>query len=287
MDLLLEIISWSGILIPLLFIFIEKDKKKFYDMITGYFLLSAIIFSVKFFFGPSRNYIDPFQFPSMHMAFVSLFMFFYPNLFSVLFALLIGETRIILGVHNSIDILFGFIFAGLVYFIVMLVENKRVRRQFVHIGLAVSFGFLLYINRLFGIASLIVSLVGYVLLYDKSIVRELTNYFGRQKFDYGTVNLLVGLLIVSLLWDKAWIAAIFLGWVDGLASIFGYSKSAKSLIGFTGGLIGGFLAAFITNSPLGFAPILAFVELISPTDDNLVIPISVWITYLLFQFSLL
>ncbi len=277
MDLLLEGISWLGIILPVVLIFFEKNDKKFFRIVSGYFLLLAIVISLKFFFGPSRNYIDPFEFPSLHMAFVSLFMFFYPNLFTLLFSILIGEARILLGLHNGIAIVAGFVCSAFSYLIVKLIENRRIRRQFVHIGLSLSFALILYINRIFGIASLIFLTIGYFLTYGKSIVKKLTSYFGKEKFDFGTINLMIGILLVSIFWKGAWIAAIFLGFVDGLATIFGYRKEKKSLIGFIGGLTGGFIASIVSHTSLILAPIVALVELLSPTDDNLTIPISVWV----------
>ena len=281
MDLLLEAISSLGILVPLGVIYYYRNDKRIYQYISMYFLLFGVIYTIKFAYGVSRDYIDPFEFPSAHMAFASLLMFLFPSVWSVLFALFIGETRIMLGVHTSIDILIGFIVAGAVYFFDNLFGNKKIRRKYVHIGLSMFFAFLLFVNRFVGVVTLIISLIGYLLFYNKGFGKKLTNYFGKSSFDVGTVNLLVGLLIVGVLWNNAWIAAIYLAWVDGLASVFGHKQLSKSLIGLTGGIIGGIIAAIATHTPLFFAPIIAGAEFFSFTDDNLVVPTSVWLTYFL------
>ena len=282
--MLIEAISSLGIIVPILVLYFKRKDKRIYNWIASYFLLFGLVYTLKFFFNIRRNYIDPFAFPSLHMAMASLLMFFFPNVLSVLFAIFIGETRIILGVHNSIDIIAGFFVASLV-FLLSKFESRKLDRQYVHIGLSMLFAFLLFISRIIGITSLLVSLVGYLFIYKYKLAKNLLKYFGRKEFDTGTINLLVGLLIVSVFWPKAWIAAIFLGWVDGLASIFGIKNKRKSLIGFVGGLTGGFIASATAHVNLIFAPIIAFIELISPIDDNLIIPISVWITY--FVLSLL
>ena len=280
--MIIELVSSLGIIIPILVLYLKRDDKKIYDWIALYFLLFGIVYTLKFSFNIRRNYIDPFEFPSLHMAMASLLMFFFPNALSVLFAVLIGETRIILGVHNAIDIIAGFLVAAFVY-LLFYFESKKLNRQYVHIGLSMFFGFMLFINRIWGIILLLISLIGYFIFYKYKIAKNILIYFGRNEFDNGTINLLVGLLIVSTFWSNAWIAAIFLGWVDGLASIFGIKMERKSLIGFIGGITGGIIASLATHVNIMFAPIIAFIELISPTDDNLIIPISVWITYLLFS----
>ncbi len=277
---MIEALSSLGIIVPILVIFyFRKDKEKFFRMIALYFLLFGVIYTIKFTYGISRDYIDPFRFPSAHMAFASLLMFLFPNILTVLFAIFIGETRLMLGVHNAIDILVGFLIAGAVYMLDELFGNKKIRRQYVHIGLSMFFAFVLFVNRWFGIVLLAASAIGYLLLYNYGTVEELTGYFGRKKFDSGTMNLLMGLLIVAIFWNYAWIAAIFLGWVDGLATIFGEGKK-KSLVGLSWGIVGGIVAAYATHTPLFFAPIIAGVEFFSPTDDNLVIPISVYLLFL-------
>ena len=281
--MLIELISSLGIIVPIIVLYLKRKDKRVYNWIASYFLLLGLVYTLKFLFNIRRNYIDPFAFPSLHMAMASLLMFFFPNVLSVLFAILIGETRIILGVHNSIDIIVGFLVASLV-FLISKFESKKLNRQYVHIGLSMLFAFLLFINRIVGITSLLVSLIGYLIVYKYKLADNLLKYFGRKEFDTGTINLLIGLLIVSI-WSKAWIAAIFLGWVDGLASIFGIKNKRKSLIGFFGGLTGGFIASATTHVNFIFAPVIALVELLSPTDDNLIIPISVWVTY--FVLSLL
>ena len=278
--MIIEALSSLGIFIPLLVIFhFRKDKEKFFRIIALYFLLFGVVYTIKFTYGVSRDYIDPFRFPSAHMAFASLLMFLFPNILTVLFAIFIGETRLMLGVHNAVDILVGFIIAGAVYFVDELFGNKKIRRQYVHIGLSMFFALILFLNRTLGSLLLAICSVGYLLFYNKGIAKELTKYFGRSKFDSGTMNLLLGLFIVSIFWNQAWIAAIFLGWVDGLATIFGEGKR-KSLVGLSWGIVGGIVAAYATHTPLFFAPIIAGVEFFSPTDDNLVIPISVYLLFL-------
>ena len=278
--MIIEAISSLGIIVPILVLYFKRNDKRIYNWIASYFLLFGLVYTLKFLFNIRRNYVDPFAFPSLHMAMASLLMFFFPNILLVLFAILIGETRIILGVHNSIDIIAGFLVASFV-FLLSYFDSKKLNRQYVHIGLSMLFAFLLYINRIIGIFSLVISLIGYLIIYKFGYAKKLLKYFGRKDFDSGTINLIVGILIVSIFWQNAWIAAVFLGWVDGLASIFGIKMKRKSLIGFIGGLTGGFIASATAHVNFIFAPIIALVELISPTDDNLIIPISVWIVYLL------
>ena len=286
----IKLLSTLALLVPptaISYEYLRGRKEKAFMMLSTYFLLIAVVYGLKFAFTvprPGGDTIDPFAFPSFHAALSAALIPFYPHILTVLYAIVTAWTRLELNVHRPEELVVGFVIGILMPFAFKWLRNrigKEADRQSFHMGAAVFFGFLLFINR---IATIILFfcllLIGVILYFNRrGPVKDFLDRYDRDHTGRGAFTLVGGLLITALLWEDAWKAAFFVAYVDGFATIAGKLKGTrgKSVVGAVGGLLGGIFAALCAKINLFIAPTVAVIELVSPVDDNIVIPFAIYV----------
>ncbi|HIP90418.1 MAG TPA: phosphatase PAP2 family protein [Candidatus Nanopusillus sp.] len=279
--------------------YLKNNKNITKKYITYFVFLLGFVYTLKFIFSVTRHvsYFDPFSFPSGHTT-VSIILFaVYRNPIFLLYSVVVGLLRILGGYHSFMDVFFG-LFFGLVGIAIVDVLEKKIgkeaHRKLFHIGIASYTGFLLYINQYFTTILLVISLTIGLFLYSIRtkcvVIKDLLEWYDRDFTGQGAFTLILGILLVSLLWDKAYISAFFLAWVDGLSTIFGklFGTREKSIYGLVGGIIGGIIASLATKVNFFIGFVTAFIEYLIPKeiDDNVIIPLVVYLTYIM-MYSLL
>jgi phytol kinase len=303
------IISFSRffdlITIPLFLVFFIfsiiflKRKKRLNITIISIFLALIIVFSLKFFFMvPRPCSIDEtyfkgvcpeapdFSFPSGHTMFASsliapfLGTIYLP--FFILFNLIVGFTRINLGVHFLNDVIAGFVISmfsyGLVYNLIKKRKNKpknpynfEIKRQALHIFVGLFLIFILFISTqiwlihgqiyvtlfiFIGLQILLLMINDFLLYKEKSKFNFLFRTFERHKRipGYGAFWYGLGILFCFIFltdYKQIIVTIIALGIGDAYSTIIGrFGKIANPFS--SNKTVEGSLAFFLTTSLFSF-----------------------------------
>ncbi len=271
------------------YLFVRGRRARALQFLAMYLLLSGVVLLTKFVLKVPRpsgaeTHFDPYSFPSFHAAYASLLFFTVPNALTLSYAVLVGALRILAGVHRWVDVVGGFVFAGLVWWLYRA-GKRRVGfewdRQSFHMGAGALIGLLFYksvvAGILFSVFVLVAGAVAYV-FRNSWPIRPFLEFFDRDGSGRGAFLFVAGALLAAVInpaW--AWISAWYVAYVDSSATIVGkwFRTKGKSVYGFLGGLIAGVLVAIATNTPLWLPLVVSTVELIPVVDDNISIPLVV------------
>jgi len=275
----------------------EITVKKYFSYI---FLTLAITLTLKIIFRVQRDYeLDPFAFPSGHASLSIIPFFIYENAYLkilwLIYALIVGYLRILAGLHDVIQVLSGYIFTSVGILLFNYLERdlgKDLHRKAIHIGLGSLIGYIIFIKPLYGILFMFLLLIIGAFLY---LIRNtyFVNFFlreyskdmsGKEAFTF-VIGILIPSLIGFSLGINPYFVAFYLAWVDGLAAIFGlkFKAKEKSINGLFGGILGGIIAVLATRTNPLFAIVIPLIEYkVKKLDDNLVIPLSTLLIYILF-----
>ncbi|HID08999.1 TPA: hypothetical protein EYP13_02100 [Candidatus Micrarchaeota archaeon] len=272
-----------------LYQFFRGDRKKALTLLSAYLFLSAVVILAKFVLKVPRpegaqTSFDPYAFPSYHTAYASLLFFIFPNPFTFLYALLMGYLRVAAGVHSWPDVIGGFIFAGVSWW--LYGKGKELvgfewDRQAFHMGTGALLGLLLYKSWQWGVALLIIALLLGLLFHrwrKHPWVAAFLDFFDRDGTGRGAFTFIVGSVAAVVINPSlGWVAVWYLAYVDAVATLAGkcIGTKRKSIYGAAAGLLAGILVAIATDTPLWFAPVVSAVEFLSPVDDNVTIPVAV------------
>jgi len=274
----------------------EKTVKKYFSYT---FLTLAITLTAKLIFRVQRSYeLDPFAFPSGHASLSIIPFFVYENPYLrflwLIYAFVIGYLRILAGVHDLIQVLFGYTFTSIGILLFNYLEKdlgKDLHRKVIHLGLGSIIGYITFIKPLYGVYFMVLLLIVGAFLY---IIRKIyfVNLFlkeyskdmsGREAFTF-VIGILISSLIGLVLGINPYFVAIYLAWVDGLSAILGlkFKAKQKSVNGLFGGILGGIISVLATRTNPLFAIVIPLIEYkVKRFDDNLVIPISTILIYIL------
>lgn len=269
--------------------FFRGDRKKALTLLSAYLFLSGVVILTKFVLKVPRpagaeTHFDPYSFPSYHTAFASLLFFIVPNVISLFYVALMGYLRVAAGVHTWIDVFGGFLFAGISWWLYRRGKERvgfEWDRQAFHMGTGALLGLLLYKSWQLGLVLMILALVvGWIFYHQRKHpwIAAFLNFFDRDGTGKGAFIFIMGSAIATALNPSlGWVAVWYLAYVDAVATMVGkyFRTKRKSWYGTIAGLLMGFLVAIATNTPLWFAPVVSAVELFSPVDDNLTIPVTV------------
>jgi len=274
----------------------EKIVRKYFSCV---FLTLAITLTLKMIFRVQRNYeLDPFAFPSGHASLSIVPFFIYENIYLkvlwLIYASIVGYLRILAGLHDVIQVLFGYIFTSVGILLFNYLERdigKHLHRKVVHLGLGSLIGYITFIKPLYGILFMFLLLIigAFLYLIRKTyfvslFLREYSkDMSGREAFTF-VIGILISSLIGFFLGINPYFVAFYLAWVDGLAAIFGlkFKAKEKSINGLIGGIVGGIISVLATRTNPLFAIIIPLIEYkVKRFDDNLVIPLSTLLIYIL------
>lgn len=303
------IVSFSRIFdfltIPLflLFFFLSinflREKKRLKITIISIFLAFIIVFSLKYFFMMPRpcaldeSYFkgvcpgEPdFSFPSGHAMFASsLIAPFLGTIFLpvfILFNLIVGFTRINLGVHFLNDVIAGFVISMFSYgFVYNLIKKKKEKpknsydfeiiRQALHIFVGLSLIFILFMSTriwlihgqiyvtlliFIGLQLFLIMINDYILYKEKSVFNFLFRTFERKKFipGYGAFWYGLGILFSFVFltdYKQIIVTIIALAIGDAFSTLVGRKGLIKNPINSNKTLEGSF-AFFLTTSLFSF-----------------------------------
>ena len=280
------------LLIPIIYfayLFLSGRRRRAMVLLSAYLLLAGLVLLAKFVLKVPRpegahTSFDPYSFPSFHTAYVSLLFFLLPNVWTLLYAVLMGYLRVAAGVHTWVDVVGGFLAAGAVYLLYRFGKRRigfEWDRQVFHMGAGALLGLLLYKSWLLGFWILVAALLVGAVLYHfrgRDPVKPFLEFFDRDGTGKGAFYFVAGVvaaLAINHTWG--WVAAWYVGYVDSTATIVGkwFRTRGKSIYGFLGGLIAGFFVAIATDTPLWLPLVVSFVEMLPWIDDNISIPVTV------------
>ncbi|HIP74204.1 MAG TPA: phosphatase PAP2 family protein [Euryarchaeota archaeon] len=276
------------------YLFFRGNRRKALTLLSAYLFLTAVVLLLKFMLKVPRpenaGTVDPYSFPSYHSAYASLLFFITPNIYTLLYAVLMGYLRVLAGVHTWADVFGGYVLSGLLWWVYRK-GRERVGfewdRQAFHMGTGSLLGLILYVDWKFGLLLMFFLLLLGIFLYrwrKHPWISAFLEFFDRDGTGKGAFSFIVG-AIAAVIINPAlgWAAVWYLSYVDAVATIVGkyFATRGKSAVGTLAGLVAGVLVAFATDTPLWFAPVVAAVEYLSPFDDNVVIPVVVSVLGLL------
>jgi len=284
-------LSYLLVAVPILYSayqFFYGDRKRALVILSTYLFMSAVVLPMKFILKAPRpggaETVDPYSFPSYHATYAALFFFMIPNILTLLYAVLVGYLRIAAGVHSGVDVIGGYILAGVLWWLFRKGRERVGRewdRQAFHMGTGALLGLLLYNSWQLGLLLMILALIFGLILYrwrEHPWISAFLEFFDRDGTGRGAFAFLFGSAVATALNPSfGWVAVWYLSYVDAAATIAGkyFGTKGKSAYGFIAGFLAGVLIALATDTPLWFAPIAAAVEYLSPIDDNLMIPVVV------------
>lgn len=278
---------------------IKKDENKVRKYFSYFFLILGTNLTLKLIFRIERPYIDPFSFPSTHASLSIIPFFVYDNIkykfLFLVYSLIIGSFRILAGVHDIFQVLFGYIFS--IFFIIIFNKLEKrlerfIHRKVIHIGLGSLIGYILFLYPFLGLLFMIFLLLFGVILYllkDFFFIKMFLQNYSKDSTGYEAFTFVLGIFSTSLisyaLDINPYFIPIYLAWIDGLSSTFGKlfnNEDKKSIYGLFGGFIGGIISVLATRTN----PIIAIVVSISEyfirkIDDNLILPIITFLMYIL------
>ena len=280
------------LLVPVVYfghLFAKGRKRRAMTLLSAYLLLSGVVLLTKFVLKVPRptgaqTSFDPYSFPSFHTAYAFLLFFFLPNIWTFLYAVLVGYLRVAAGVHTWVDVLGGFVFAWLSW-VLYKRGKKRVGfewdRQAFHMGTGALIGLLLYLNWKLGMILLGSALVLGAVLYhfrSSSLIRPFLEFFDRDGTGKGAFYFIAGVLAATAIYPAwGWISTWYLAYVDSTATMLGkwFRMKGKSIYGTLGGFLVGVLVAIATETPLWLPVVVSATELFPYIDDNISIPLVV------------
>lgn len=306
------ILSNSLLLIAAMDIFykyLRGEKEILKKAFSYFFLIIGIIFTLKLIFKvprPTTNLtdFDLYAFPSTHagLAVLPIFLFLKDRkriIFYSLMLLLIDFLRVHGGYHTIDQVIAGNIIILLSLFLVEKLINKikdnGIERKFVHIGLSVSIGYITFLNFKFGMLLLsiliILGIILYVFFRNFFIIKDFLEWYSKDKTGKEALTLVGGIFISLLLGYmigiNAYYTAFYLGWLDGLSTIFAIyfhkDKKEKSAYSMIGGFFGGIIAYIATNTSILIIFPLLLIDYFYKGDDNMIIPISTLFLNILFS----
>ncbi|EKD63443.1 MAG: hypothetical protein ACD_51C00279G0006 [uncultured bacterium] len=235
-------------------------------IIIALFFTTEVVFSLKFLFQVPRPYdvyhdvkklgfALGYSFPSLHTAlvFCALPFFRFGRLkyfkeWWLLFCVLIGVSRLYVGVHNLSDAvwggLIGFFIGDLIYFLegrykisawfLYHIKDKfELRRQVMHLVTGLGIAFLLYLGLIGWKLLVVIAVVGLAISLisrriDIPLVHDFLDFFERpnvrRKFPgMGSLFMVLGSLLTVLLFDKqvAIAAIVIMAIADSVTIIVG------------------------------------------------------------------
>jgi dolichol kinase len=272
-----------------LWYFYKRDYKKAMTFLSAYLFLSGVVLLTKFVLKVPRpegaeTSFDPYSFPSFHTAYASLLFFLAPNVWTLLYAVLVGYLRVLAGVHRWVDVFGGFLFAWLSWWLYKKGKERvgfEWDRQAFHMGSGALLGLLFYIDWKLGLALLAVALIFGAIIYherERTLVKPFLDFFDRDGTGKGAFLFVLGVFVAAAInhpW--AWVATWYLAYVDSTATMVGkyFRTKGKSIYGTLGGFIAGILVAIATETPLWLPLVVSLTELFPYVDDNLSIPVVV------------
>ncbi len=280
---------------PLLSLYLwwKGDEKRGSDVLSTFLLTSGLAVSLKLLFRVGREVgLDPFAFPSLHSALASSLFFAYPHPLTLLYALLVMSLRVVEGYHGVVDVLGGFIVAGISYWVLKELRKRigtEADRKALHYGIAVTVGyFSLFLPVEYQVILTAGLLLGAVIVYlfrFFPFVDRLYVYYARSGEDVGPLTLAGGLFLASTVGATP-LAGFVLGYVDTSAAVFGMLKEGvKRGIKTRFGLIGSYIGSVVVftllkgfYSPYFLVPLLLIAPLVeyhSELDDNLILSLFV------------
>ncbi|RDD52304.1 hypothetical protein BA065_02455 [Nanoarchaeota archaeon NZ13-N] len=287
------------IIVDFLIRLLRKEGRYTKYYFTYLFLTLGIVLTLKIIFRVYRsNEIDPFAFPSGHasLAIVPFFIYERPyfKVLWLIYALFIGYLRILAGVHDLIQVLFGYIFTSIGILAFNYLEKdlgKELHRKVIHLGLGSIIGYVTFIRPIYGIYLMFLLLIVGAFLYlirrtyfVSFFLREYSkDESGREAFTF-VIGILVSYIIGLFLGINPYFIAFYLAWVDGLAAIFGlrFKAKEKSVNGLLGGILGGVISVLATRTNPLFVIVIPLIEYkVKRFDDNLIIPIFTLLLYIL------
>ncbi len=168
---------------------------------------------------------DNYGFPSMH-SLLSFYAGSYLGLWGVLWAGLIALSRVVLKVHNVLDVIVGsllglFLFYAFSNSTFESINKREVVRKIIHFVVAFSLFLGIYFLSLFEFVVFAISLF---FLYAFALylpTRRLYEYVKRKEKDLGAVYLISGILFAYLLFgrDVALIVSIVMAVGDSLSPL--------------------------------------------------------------------
>ncbi len=270
--------------------FIRKDRKEFLRLLSFLMLSDSVSRTAKLVFRVERSYYDPLAFPSSHVSIMIGWTFYRRSLFSLFCLILMTVSRVLSGAHTVLEVLGAYAIVTPVLLGYLKIEDSPyVRRKIMHIFLGTLIGYLLYIMPSYQLWILLFFVVGAItsqLLRKYSIFNVLYSEFEKTEGeDYGPITLPLGILLSYVIFpDSAFVSALYLAWVDGLAAIFGkmFQTKDKSVYGLVGGFVGAIIAFLATKTSPFLIVLNPIVEYYTPKklEDNLTIPISTSIAML-------
>ncbi len=169
---------------------------------------------------------DTYGFPSMH-SLLSFYAGSYLGFWGVLWAGFIALSRVILKVHNVLDVIVGallglFLFYAFSNSTFKSINKREVVRKIIHFIVAFSLFLGIYFLSLF---EFVVFAVLLLLLYAFALylpTRRLYNYVKRKEKDLGAIYLISGILLAYALFgrDIALIVSIVMTIGDSLSPLF-------------------------------------------------------------------
>ncbi|MDN5358906.1 MAG: hypothetical protein PWP76_749 [Candidatus Diapherotrites archaeon] len=286
-----KLLSNALLLIPVLVFaryFYRKEYKRAMVLLSAYLFLSGIVLLTKFVLKVPRPdddvSFDPYSFPSFHTAYASLLFFLVPNVFTFIYAVLMGALRVLAGVHTWVDVLGGFLFAGLSLWLYKKGKERvgfEWDRQAFHMGSGALLGLLLYLNWKLGLALLAAALLVGAIIYherERTLVKPFLDFFDRDGTGKGAFLFVLGVFAAAAINHSwAWKATWYLAYVDSTATMVGkyFRTRGKSFYGTLGGFFVGLLVAIATETPLWLPVVVSIVELLPYIDDNISIPVAV------------
>ena len=271
-----------------LFYLFRKNKKKFFDCFSSLFLLTFFVIFFKYYFKIPRpfeiRFLDTYSFPSHHAAHGGFFFAICPNIFTFFYLFFISFLRLKIGIHTLTDVLGGISLGLFTPLFLKLIEKHlsfETHRQSLHLGVSFILGSLFFEKRIYGIlvcAFLLILGAFLFFLRKKKIIAEFLNFYDRDgKKGWGAFTLVGGIFFVSLFWEEVWKACFITGMIDGFSSLFKKNDKKITFGSFGAGLFGGIVSSHLTGLPLIVGIVGVLIEELSPIDDNLVLPLGVYL----------
>jgi dolichol kinase len=269
--------------------FYKKDYKKAMTLLSAYLFLSGVVLLTKFVLKVPRpegaeTSFDPYSFPSFHTAYASLLFFFAPNVWTLLYAVLVGVLRVLAGVHTWVDVVGAFVVAWVSWWLYKKGKERvgfEWDRQAFHMGAGALLGLLFYLNWKLGFVVLVAALLMGAILYherERTLIKPFLDFFDRDGTGKGAFLFVLGIVVAAATYHPwAWVATWYLAYVDSTATMVGkyFRTKGKSIYGALGGFLAGILVAIATETPLWLPVVVSLTELFPYVDDNLSIPVVV------------
>jgi len=192
---MISFISYIPLLLVLYDIYRHWDSEKFFHYFNLLLGTIAITITAKMMFHVYRvSHIDPYAFPSGHTLIASVLLMFYKDVKLVVFPLLVGLLRVILGRHTIEQIILSFLFIPIIYWFVSFLESKgkEGNRKIFHIASAMAIAFMFDVFNSIALYVLFALLIIGLILYkhrNNPIVKRFLDYYDRDGKGIGAFTL--------------------------------------------------------------------------------------------------